>query len=109
MEKTDIDRIRNIILHGEVVASVHFVRRMSLRHIAYEEVEYTILNGEVIEEYPEDYPHPSCLIFCLEVNGRPLHVVAALDNTRVIIVTAYEPTEDKWESDFKTRKRSNQS
>ncbi|WP_205764240.1 DUF4258 domain-containing protein [Anaerovibrio slackiae] len=22
-----------------------------------------IMNGEIIEDYPTDYPHPSCLIF----------------------------------------------
>lgn len=39
-----------------------------------------IATGEIIEDYPEDYPNPSCLIFGYNVNGRILHIVAGCDN-----------------------------
>lgn len=39
--------------------------------------------------------------------NKPLHVVAALEETapRVYVITAYEPDLDHFEDDFRTRKR----
>ena len=48
-------------------------------------------SGEIIEEYPDDGPYPSCLIFGRTQEGRPLHVVCApvMDEGRLIIITVY--------------------
>ncbi len=40
----------------------HCQVRIEKRGILIADVEYAIMNGEIIEEYPEDYPFPSCLI-----------------------------------------------
>jgi len=64
-----------------------------------------ILDGEVIEDYPEDHPFPSCLIFEM-VWGKPFHVVISLDNQnqKAYIITAYIPTLDKFGPNFRTRR-----
>jgi len=72
------------------------------RNISIDETVYALSNGEIIEQYPDDYPYPSALI--LAVNGEPLHVVAGIGGGCLWIITAYNPTLDKWESDYKTRK-----
>ena len=76
------------------------------RDISRNEVKRTLTNGELIEEYPDDYPFPSGLFFGL-TNDMPLHVVAAIDNDTgwCYIITAYRPDSDNFESDFKTRKK----
>ena len=59
----------------------------------------------VIERYPDRAPYPSRLVLH-HIESRPLHAVAA-ENTvehETIIVTAYEPTTDRWEPDFTRRK-----
>jgi hypothetical protein len=33
--------------------------------------------GEIIEEYPDDTPYPSCLILGRTASGRSLHIVCA--------------------------------
>ena len=40
------------------------------------------------------------------INKRPIHVVVAVHSKKdtCIVVTAYEPSRDIWEEDFKTRK-----
>jgi len=65
-----------------------------------------ILKGEVIEEYPKDKPLSSSQMFIV-LKGKPFHIVVYLDqqNQKGYIITAYEPTLDKFESDFKTRRR----
>jgi hypothetical protein len=54
--------------------------------------------------YPEDEPYPSCLIYGKTSEGRPLHIVCAYaeDANCVIIITAYEPSPNRW-IDFERR------
>ncbi|OFY71398.1 MAG: hypothetical protein A3G23_04390 [Bacteroidetes bacterium RIFCSPLOWO2_12_FULL_37_12] len=84
----------------------HAIEFMAKRGITEEEVEFSILKGETIESYPEDKPFPSKLILTF-VNGRPIHIVLARDekSKKCFVVTAYEPTLDKFELNYKTRKR----
>lgn len=69
------------------------------------DVKNGIVTGEIIEEYPEDYPNPSCLIFGYTVNNRILHIVAGCDNINIYIITAYYPDTKKFENDLKTRRK----
>jgi len=61
--------------------------------------------SERIRDYPEDKPYPSALFLGWH-EGTPLHVVAAVDeiNETVYIITAYQPSLDYFETDYKTRK-----
>jgi hypothetical protein len=67
-------------------------------------VHYVLDNGTVIEDYPDDFPYPSCLILSW-VSGRPVHLVAAFDNEaqEVIIITVYEPDPRIWFDGFTRR------
>lgn len=60
--------------------------------------------GEIIEQYPEDDPFPSCLILGLTCDKRPIHIVMSDEGNGSRIITAYIPDLDKWEEDLKTRK-----
>jgi len=66
-----------------------------------------LLSGERVRDYAEDRPFPSAL-FLGYISGKPLHVVAALDqmNKEVFIITAYEPSLDIFEADYRTRRKS---
>nr|WP_319539471.1 DUF4258 domain-containing protein [uncultured Methanospirillum sp.] len=70
----------------------HAFEQMYTRHISEDDIEEIILSGDVIEEYPDDYPLPSYLI-CGYARVRMLHVVAAFnrDTGDIIVITAYEP------------------
>jgi len=43
--------------------SKHCLERMQERDISINDVESCLQTGEIIEYYPDDFPHPSCLIF----------------------------------------------
>jgi Domain of unknown function (DUF4258) len=66
-----------------------------------EEVVEALLNGEIIEEYPEDKYGPSCLALGWTRAGRPLHVQCSLPPT-VWVITLYEPDAQEW-INFRTR------
>ena len=62
------------------------------------------MKGEIIEDYPDDFPHPSCLVFGYAVNNKVIHVVVGNDGEYIYIITAYFPNTAKFEDDLKTRK-----
>lgn len=68
------------------------------------DILHCIMYGEIIEDYPEDFPHPSCLIFGYGEDEKTVHVVAGCDGEYVYIITAYIPNLDKFKTDLKTRK-----
>jgi len=80
------------------------MERMQERNILRADVKNCIMNGEIIEEYPNDFPIPSALVFGHNMNGCVLHTVCGTDGLFLYIVTAYFPDSEKFESDLKTRR-----
>ena len=76
------------------------------RGITIAVLEQALLTGEIVEQYPDDQPYPSCLVLGWLTSGDPLHVVCSRGNLEpaLRIVTLYEPEDALWESDYKTRK-----
>ena len=83
----------------------HALERMQERDISRADVKNCIMHGEIIEDYPDDFPHPSCLIFGYTINNRILHIVAGCDSINIYIITAYYPDTKKFEEDLKTRRK----
>ena len=76
-----------------------------MKNVLTDDVISALLDGEVIEKYPDDKPFPSCLVYGRAKDRKPLHVVCALPThvDILIIVTVYIPLEDEW-IDFRRRK-----
>lgn len=102
----DIEELYYAIKSGNFEWRKHTLIRLDERSIAQDTILEVILSGEIIEDYPENKPFPSCLIFKM-LYGKPYHVVVGFDpaNKKVYIITAYNPTLDKFEADFKTRRK----
>ena len=64
------------------------------------------MNGEIIEDYPDDFPFPSCLIFGRTDDGKPIHVYMSDEGSGSRIITAYFPSLEKWQADLRTRKEA---
>ena len=77
-----------------------------LGEILEEEVSESVLEGKIIEAYPDDEPYPSCLIYGRTSDDRPLHIVCAYseEDSLAIIITAYQPHPDQW-IDFTRRRK----
>lgn len=86
------------------VFRLHAMQRMYERSISEDEVKKSILTGEIIENYPDDKPYPSNLSL-LVLSNRPLHVVYAENEKELIVITVYEPNPNKWNPNFKVRKK----
>lgn len=83
----------------------HSRKRFVERGIQLQDIVKTIENGEIIEYYPNDLPFSSCLITGKSGN-RAVHIVAAIDDGMIYLITAYIPDPAKWEADWKTRKEA---
>jgi hypothetical protein len=92
--------------YQDLIYRVHARQSMFTRSISDECIEHIIQNGDVIEDYPNAFPFPAKLLLG-SCNGRSIHVVAAANNSKqqVIVITAYEPTLDKWMPDMRTRRK----
>jgi len=101
----DFSGFRAAASRGDILWRQHALERMAARGIARSAVKNVLIHGTLIEGYPDDRPFPSGLFMGIE-DGRPLHVVAALDAEEqvVFIVTAYEPGPERFEPDHRTRR-----
>ena len=104
MEKIDINNIKRLVKEEKIRWTNHILVRLFQRNISREDILDVILNGEIIEEYENDYPYPSCLIYGIIHNDVVLHVVCGCTEEELWIITAYYPDNVEWEDDLKTRK-----
>ena len=104
MNDINIEDLQLLAAAKQIVWTEHLALRMRERNIKRTDVINCIQSGEIIEQYPNAYPNPACLLFAMIADNKPLHVVAGIGDGKLFIITAYIPTLDKWESDLKTRK-----
>lgn len=99
----DYDVLKTIMSKQTYLLTAHASNRAVQRNIASNEIEEAVMDGEVIEDYPDDKYGPSCLILGQTKSSRVLHVQLSYPPS-VKVITVYEPSADDWESDWKTRK-----
>jgi hypothetical protein len=91
----------------KIIYTLHALDEMNAEDemITTDEVRDVIFNGEIIEDYPEDKRGHSCLMLGIPNSGRPVHIVCAPKEEYLAIITAYIPSLEKWETDYKTRRK----
>lgn len=99
-----ISDFRKINKSENIIISLHGQLRLNERNITVYDVINAIDNGEIIEQYPKDFPFPSCLILGISINNTYIHVVVSMNDDKIYLITAYVPSLDIWEKDLKTRK-----
>ena len=100
----DINTIRKYYEQDQVYVTEHASNRFRQRGITAKDIRHVIDNGEIIEQYPDDYPFPSCLVLGKDNNKNTIHVCLSDEGTSSRIITAYYPDKNKWNNDFKTRR-----
>jgi len=62
---------------GRIAFKKHGLLRMHKRSFKADEVKKALIEGEVIEDYPDDSPLPSCLILGYNIRHRAIHAVVS--------------------------------
>jgi len=62
-------------------------------------------NAELIEDYPNAFPFPACLLLGWVAPKTPLHLVWAYEAARdyAVLVTVYKPDPARWSADLRQR------
>ena len=100
----DINILRQLCAAGHIKWTSHIFERMQEHNIEPTDIINCVNTGKIIEQYPQAYPYPACLILGTSVNNVNIHVVVGYGSGFIWIVTVYEPDENKWINGFTTRK-----
>lgn len=100
----DIEELRALNKPEHIAITEHARRRLVERGISVNDIIRCIDTGEIIKQYEDDKPFPSCLILGVAIDEEYIHVVVSHDSEWIYLITAYHPDPDVWDPDFKTRK-----
>lgn len=99
-----IETLQEYYKNDIVFITNHAAERCRERGIFSKDIRNAIMTGEIIEEYLNNFPFPSCLVCGNTILGKIIHVCMSNEGSSSKIITAYFPSLDKWEIDLKTRK-----
>ena len=93
-----IEDITEAVRAGRVRISDHAYGEARADDLSFDEIFHSVIEGEIIEEYPDDRPYPSCLIFGKTSLGEPVHSVWAYNelNGWAVLITVYRPDPERW-------------
>ena len=102
----EIDNIIDAIRHNRIKITDHADEEAENDQLTFDEVYFSVLNGEVIEDYPDDKPYPSCLICGQTFSGDPIHSVWAFNEQSkwAVLITVYRPDPSQW-IDWRKRRK----
>lgn len=102
-----IDDIIESIRNDRIRITDHADEEAHADNLTFEEIITSVVQGEIIEEYPDDKPFPSCLIFGMNMRKDPIHSVWAYNtvNHWAVLITVYRPKPDRWIKWKKRRKK----
>ena len=100
----EIEKLQKYFAEDKIFVTGHAAERFHQRGIRISDIRNAINCGEIIEQYPDDYPFPSCLIVGKNLEGKIIHAVLSDEGTVSRIITAYFPDSEKWSEDFKIRR-----
>lgn len=91
---------------GRVRITDHAYEEANADLLKFDEIYFSALHGEVIEEYQDDSPYPSVLIFGQTFGGDSVHSVWAYNEKKswAVLITVYRPDPNLWIG-CKVRKR----
>jgi hypothetical protein len=94
-------------VNEKILWSLHAVKKLRVEGLRKAGVENSLKECIIIEDYHvEGRPLPDCLALGF-IGTEPVHSVVAIDRDfeRILIVTVYRPSAERWKDDWKTRKR----
>ena len=92
----DLDLIAEAIRADRIRITDHADEEAVADRVSIEQALKGVAAGEIAEQYPDDKPYPSCLIYS-ECEG-PLHSVWAYNEATswAVLITVYRPDPQRW-------------
>jgi len=96
----DIESIKFKVITGGYFYSRHGDAERQNDNLSILDVEESILNGRILEEYEDTGRGKSCLLAGFANSGKPIHVVCGYNGNNLVIVTVYIPTPPKFKNPY---------
>jgi len=102
----NIDDIIEAIRNNRIRITDHADEEAENDKLTFDEIYYSVLNGEIIEDYPGDKPYPSCLVHGQTFSGDHVHSVWAFNpqSRWAVLITVYRPDPSQW-IDWRKRRK----
>lgn len=100
----NIETLKLLNSINNIAITEHARIRLIERGIVINDVVSCIASGEIIKQYEDDKPLPSCLVLGRSRENKQLHIVVSMDEEFIYLITAYYPDLKRWETDYKTRR-----
>jgi hypothetical protein len=71
----EISEIIEAIRSNRIRITDHADEEAEADRLTFDETYFSVLHGEIIEDYPTEKPYPSCLIYGQTFSGDPVHSV----------------------------------
>jgi hypothetical protein len=103
----NIEDIKKSINNHRIRITDHADEEAEADGLTFDEIFFSVSNGEIIEKYSTDKPYPSCLIYGQTFGGDPVHSVWAFneENRWSVLITVYRPDPTLWVNFRKRRKK----
>ncbi|MBU0511756.1 MAG: DUF4258 domain-containing protein [Chloroflexi bacterium] len=97
MSKQDvINTTQQAVRTGQIKISLHAAEEAVAEDIHRTEILEALSNITILEEYPNWWLGPCCLLYGQTHAGRNLHIVSSYQQLPITIITLYEPKPPKW-------------
>ncbi|WP_373895576.1 DUF4258 domain-containing protein [Virgibacillus natechei] len=96
--------IKQNLVTGKWWFTEHAIQKCDQRNIDIEKLIMSVIQAELVEDYPDDIRGHSCLILSF-VDDKAVHTVCGIHESGNVFITAYHPELPKW-LDERTRRSS---
>jgi hypothetical protein len=94
----DVEDLIVAIRKSQVRITDHADEEAAEDDLTFDEIYFSVMHGEVIEEYQRDKSYPSCHVKGKNFAGKPMHSVWAYNsgNGWAVLITVYRPDPKRW-------------
>jgi hypothetical protein len=91
----DIEDIKARVRHNQYVYTVHAEIERKADELTFAQIEEALLNGEILEQYPDTGRGESCLVVGF-AGDIPIHSVCGWRGEKIALITVYVPCPPKF-------------
>jgi hypothetical protein len=96
----NIDWIRQQVKDNIFYFSRHGDQERQHENLTVTEIRESLLNGMIVEQYPDTGRGKSCLVAGFTSSGIPAHSVCGRRGEQVVIITTYIPQPPKFKNPY---------
>lgn len=91
----DIEEIKSRVRNNQYVYTVHAETERKADGLTFTQIENALLNGQILEQYPDTGRGESCLVVGL-ADTVPVHAVCGWRGEKIALITVYIPRPPKF-------------